>query len=144
MPAKTPATANRSFDVLPEEGEYLQKDDQLALIKQIIADKAKETPTVGYFVKFNGADNDSEDATMRLVVHTYEANLSDKRRAEETIEANGKILSTLLKHLKAEYRKRSKHTLEAKDQGGLHNAIERVSLNDRYSVAVWKCFTIER
>lgn len=133
---KTPEEQNRSYDVAGTE--YVQAEDQDAVIKQIAEDNSRTTTSLGFVVKIHSND-------LTVVCHTYEMGLGDAVVLRDRQNDAEKALNEFVKLLKAEYRKRTKHTLTITEKRDRRDcAVERVSLNDRYYLRCWRVYEITR
>jgi hypothetical protein len=79
---------------------------------------------------------------VTLYYHCYEMHLPVRMRE---VEAQAKtILDEMVKHLKKEYKARTKKTLNLKENKERANyTVQKVSLNERYYYVSWRCYELD-
>lgn len=132
----------QSFEVTEYDPEDLPVASQLAVIHQIMADKKSDPanpqlPTESFLLTLQGGE-------MRLSYHCYEMLLSDLQRRRNVEEAAEKALNEMLKHLKKEFKKRTKKVLSLKEIKDRRDySVAKVSLNERYYYISWRVYSID-
>lgn len=120
-----------------EVTEYAAKEniyEKFTAIHQIVEDKVRESPSAGCRVSLSGN-------TMRLYYHCYEMHLPV--RMKEVEAAAKTMLDEMVKHLKSEFKARTKRPLTLKEDKGLANyTVQKVSLNERYYFVTWRCYEL--
>lgn len=115
---------------------YVQANDRNALIQQVSSEIARDKPSGGVRVSFQG-----EDVIVRY--HCVERLLDDRTRVEALTKESEKFLKGFVKELKSEYRKRSGSTIsmtEIKDRRNY--TIQKVSLNGSFYFVYQQVFSL--
>jgi hypothetical protein len=124
-----------SFEVAEYANEQEFLDYKIGAIKEIVDQCKKDSPSMSFSVSFNGNQ-------VKLTYHSYEMHLPLK--IKDVQEAAQKNLNNLVKLLKKEFKSKVKETLELKELKDLASySVQKVSLNERYYFASWRCFELE-
>ena len=123
-----------------EKTEYGEDDgvyEKFQTIKQIVADIVKARPNIGCDVKLTYN-------SMKLFCFSYESGLPQAMGRVE--EEHKKVLDEVLKHIKKEFKSRTKKVLDMKEVGKWDPSkcmnVEKVSLNDRHTCISWRTFEL--
>jgi hypothetical protein len=122
-----------------EKTEYSGGDDfvyeRFAAIKQIVSDKVSEQPNVGCHVTVMGDK-------LKLVYHAYEMHAPSRMPAIQHLAKMS--LDEMLRHIKKEYKSRTGKVLDmTEDRSAASSTMEKVSLNERFHYAEWRCFNLK-
>lgn len=109
--------------------------DDYSVINQIVQDKGRESPAYAVRASLTGD-------MLKLTFMSYEMHAPTRMR--DITESGDKYLSEMLKHLKKEFKKRTKKELELTEKKDLANyTIQKVSLNERYAYAAWRFYELK-
>lgn len=126
-----PIVKPESFETT-EYGVDSKTPDKFATIGQIMSEHVRESPASGIRHAIVGK-------LLKVYYHTYEMHLPTKMPLiEETAE---KSLNECVKHLKKEFKKRTRKDLDLKEKKELRNySVQKVSLNERYYAVFWRMY----
>lgn len=112
-----------SFDV--NGTPYVQEEDKVALIHQIVKTMIPKNASYNFLVKFSSNDK------MSVLYHSHEIDLH--LRYKQVDEQTNVLFAEFEKNLKKKYKEASGKTLKMKEEKELRSiGSEKVSVNNRY------------
>jgi hypothetical protein len=124
-----------SYEVTEYGSKKTKEFDKYSVIVQIVQEKVRDVPSLGLQVSFTGD-------LMRIAYHCYEMNLPSKMKTVQ--EQANTYLNEAVKHIKKEFKSRTKKPLTLKEKKDLANyTVQKVSLNERFYVVYWRFYEIE-
>lgn len=124
-----------SFEVTEYGTEHEIPGRVQGVITEIIRDQVRNSPAVNVRVTFTGN-------LMKLTYHCYEMHLPVRQKEVEHAAKSG--LDETVKHLKKEYKVRTKDTIDLKEKKEMANtAVQKVSLNERYMYSSWRFYELK-
>jgi len=105
------------------------------VIKEIIRDQAKSSPSVGIQVTFTGN-------LIKLTYHSYEMHLPVRQKEVDHAAKSG--LDETVKNLKKEFKSRTGDALAITEKKEMANtSVQKVSLNERYMFSSWRFYEMK-
>ena len=128
-------TTPESYEVASYSEDSNKEYDKIAVINQIMKDKAKESPEFAIFCKFTG--------NFLQIYYNYYGMCVPVRMKE--IERQAKeILDESIKFLKKEFKLKTKDNLNLKeDKSKANYTLQKVSLNERYYYVSWRFYELQ-
>lgn len=124
-----------SFEVTEYGEKHARPDAVYSAITEIVRDQVRDSPAVNVRVTFTGD-------LMRLTYHCYEMFLPTRMKQVESAAKSG--LDETMKHVKKEFKKRMKKTLDVTEKKEMANySVQKVSLNERYMYSAWRFFELK-
>ena len=124
-----------SFEV-QEYNDVREPYETYRVLKQILSDYQNENPVVSsaFRIQFVGDQ-------MKVFYTCLEVSLPH-RMAEVEKQAND-AHKDFLRHMKSEFKKRTKHPLTATEQKDMADySVQKVNLNERYYFSSWRFYKI--
>lgn len=132
MPKQKPAS---SFDV--QGTQYLQGEDRLASINQVVSDIIDEDPSKGLVVKFQGPH-------MVLRHHLYARQLDEKPVLDRIEHEADQYLAAAMRTIKAKYRERTGKVLSAAEERDKRDrSIQKVNMNGGFYAVYTRVFKLK-
>lgn len=123
-----------SFEVT-EYGTAHEDYDTLSVIRQIIQDLTRDNPAASMSVSFTGD-------MIKLTYSSFEMLLPT--RIKEVEARSVEVFRDVVKHLKKEFKSKTKRTLTLKEKEELADyTVQKVSLNERYYYICWRHYELE-
>lgn len=123
-----------SFEVTEYSGEN-EIESRFRTISQIVLEKVSDQPNCTIRVSVTGE-------VMRVTYHSYEMHMPTRFAVVQ--DQAKSYLDEMLRHIKKEFKSRTGTVLELKEDKSLANySIEKVSLNERYHYAAWRCYDLK-
>lgn len=129
-------TKPESFEI-QEYGDQNETYETAQLLKQIVQDYRNENNVVSHGFKVDFTGN-----MMKVIMSFYEIGYPAKRQeiSDKVNEYHKQIFSML----KKEFKKRAKRELAVTEQKDMADyTVAKVSLNDRYMLTSWRCYTLD-
>lgn len=123
-----------SFEVTEYGEDHEIPTRKHGVIKEIVDEMTRQNPAMGIQVSFTGD-------MVKLTFHSYEMHLPVRLKQVEDLAKTS--LNEALKHLKKEYKVRTKETLNLKEKKEMANtSAQKVSLNERYMYSSWRFYEL--
>lgn len=117
-----------------EYGKPHEIFDVYSVVNQIMLDKGRESPSCGVRVAFVGD-------MLKVYFHSYEMHLPTRMKEVESFANDS--LKEAIKHIKKEYKSRTRKDLDLKEKKELANyTAQKVSLNERFYVVFWRFYEL--
>lgn len=105
-----------------------------SVICQIMEDRVRESPTFGMKASIS-------NGLLKIFYHCYEMHLPS--RVADVQDRAQTAFREVLKHIKKEYRSRTKESIDLKEKKELANhTVQKVSMNERYYAVFWKFYEL--
>jgi hypothetical protein len=125
---------NKSFEVTEYSNPEMSYADAYQVIRQIMVDMVHDVPTVGVWIDMTGNQ-------LKIHYHDYVVKLPQVMK--QTVDRSETAISEVMKHIKAEFKRRTGKALKLKEDKELYNySVEKVSLNERYYFKCWRVFEV--
>lgn len=124
-----------SFEVTDYGAENTEYN-RAAAIKQIVSEIGRSNPSFAVLASIAGN-------RLTLKYHCYEMHLHDHLRLRAVADQADLVFKETLKHLKKEFKSRTKKALSLKEMKGASNHnLQKVSLNERYYYLAWRVYEL--
>jgi len=124
----------QGFEIAEYDQEHEIPARALGLMKEIIRDIARVSPSTGIQISFTGN-------LAKLTFHSYEMHLPVRMREVE--ERAKDVLNEAIKVLKKELKAQGGFKIDFKEKKEMANtSVQKTSLNERYVYSSWRFYEI--